>query len=203
MSVETLVVGLLQTNCYLVWDIKTKKTLIIDPGDDADLILNRLKDLNLKPHLLIATHGHFDHVLAITELKLALHIPFLMHQKDLFLINRAAESGQYFTKVLSEPVLPPDGFLKDKQIIKLGNIKFEVIHTPGHTPGGISLYSPGFLFSGDVIFKDGLGRTDLGYASSIQLQKSIDKLLQLSPKTRIYPGHGPSLLISDISGKIV
>lgn len=202
MPAETIVVGQLQTNCYLVWDKKTKKTLIIDPGDDAELIINRIRDLNLKPLLLLATHGHFDHLLAITELRLSLKISFLMHPKDLFLLNRASKTALHFTSIPADLILPPDRFLKDKQVIIFGESELSVIHTPGHTPGGVSFRSSGMIFCGDTLFAQGIGRTDFKYASAPQLQNSISQILEFPPKTRIYPGHGPSLLISNISGKI-
>ena len=87
MEIEKLIVGQLQTNCYLVWDKKTREGIIIDPGDDAEYIISRIKDLEIKPQMILATHGHFDHVLAVLELKLAFKIPFLLHRKDLFLVK--------------------------------------------------------------------------------------------------------------------
>jgi len=195
MRIECLIVGQLQTNCYLVWNQISKKAIIIDPGDDADYILHKIQDLGLKPKLIIATHGHFDHVLAVTELKLAFQIPFLIHQADLFLIRRVSETAKYFTGLKADPFLPPDRFIKEKDQLKFGQEKLKVIETPGHTPGSICLYQKGTLFSGDTLFASGTGRTDFSYASSEELKISLKKLFQLPLKTVVYPGHGQKTTI--------
>jgi len=197
MKIERVIVGQLVTNCYLVWDEESSEAVIIDPGDDADYIIRRVGDFNLFPQFILATHGHFDHVLGVTELKLALNIPFLIHQKDLFLLKRAEKTAKFFTEVGKEPVLPPDKFIKEGDKIVFGKESLKVIETPGHTPGSVSFYSSGFLFSGDLIFAGGVGRTDFAYSSKEKLQKSIKKVLKLPKTTTIYPGHGQSLIIED------
>jgi len=178
-------------------DPQGKDAIIIDPGDDADYIIRKIQDLKLKPQLIIATHGHFDHVLAVPELKLAFQVPFLMHRADLFLLKRSAETSQFFTGVRGDPPLMPDKFIKEGDIIKFGQEKLKVMETPGHTPGSVCLYATGVLFSGDTLFADGVGRTDFSYASSTQLQKSLQKLSHLPPATRVLPGHGPETTIGE------
>ena len=196
MKVETLVVGQLQTNCYIVWDEKSQKAVIIDPADDADYIIRKIQDLQLKPKYILATHGHFDHVLAIPELKLAINIPFFMHQKDLFLLKRSAETAHFFTGVKGDPPLLPDRFLKEGDEIKFGQEKLKVIETPGHSPGGVSFLGRGVVFSGDTLFNKGLGRTDFSYASDQDIKKSIKaKLFKLPDKTIVYTGHGETTTI--------
>ena len=190
MKNKRLVVGQLKTNCYLVWEEKNHQALIIDPGDDADFIIRKIQDFQLAPQAIIATHGHFDHVLAIPELKLAFQIPFFIHEADLFLLSRASQTARYFTGVKADPALASDHFLEDGQIIKLGPEKLKVMTTPGHTPGSVCLYTPGTLFTGDLIFADGVGRTDFHYASSKQLQQSLAKIQSLPGNTRLFPGHG-------------
>lgn len=193
MQVETLIVGQLQTNCYLVYCEKTRRCLIIDSGDDADFIINKIRDLNLKPMAIVVTHGHFDHVLAVTELRLGSNMPFYLHKKDWFLFKRGGETAEYFTDLKGDPAIKPDKFLKEGDWLKFGQEKLKVIETPGHTPGSISLYSgkDGLVFVGDVIFAyGGVGRTDFSYASQGRLGESIEKLLKLPDRTIIYPGHG-------------
>ena len=190
MKIEQVVVGQLQTNCYLVWNEESLEAVIIDPGDDADYIIRRINDFNLSPQFILATHGHFDHVLGVMELKLAFNIPFLIHQKDLFLIKRAGKTAKFFTGKEEEPFLPPDKFIKEGDKIRFGKESLKAIETPGHTPGSVSFYSPGFLFSGDLIFAEGVGRTDFTYSSKQELESSIKKILKLSSHTIIYPGHG-------------
>lgn len=196
MKIERLVVGQLATNCYLVSD-KKNEAIIIDPGDDGDYIIQRILDLKLSPKLIIATHGHFDHVLAVIELKLAFKIPFLIHRLDLFLIKQVQKSAKYFLKIEVYPVVTPDRFLKDGEIIKVGNESLEVLVTPGHTPGSISLLGKGIVFTGDTLFANGVGRTDFSYGSKEALEKSLKKLSRLPGDTLVYPGHGKETTIRE------
>ena len=185
VEVKRLIVGQMHTNCYLVWDEQTLEAAIIDPGDDADYLLNIIKDLGLLPKYIIGTHGHSDHLSALTEIKLALSIPFLLNEKDIFLLNR-----------LSLPSLP-DVLLTPETKINFGSETLKVITTPGHTPGSVSLYFPGLLFSGDTLFYKAVGRTDLLYSSAKDLQSSLKKLFLLPPETRVLPGHGDETTISE------
>ena len=189
MKVNILTVGQLATNCYLVFS--KSDAIIVDPGDDADFIMNKIKDLELSPKLILATHGHFDHVLAVTELKLAFNIPFYIHKNDQFLLKRMAKTAKYFTGFDPGPAPIPDGFLKDGQIIGLGKEKIKAMYTPGHTPGGVSFYSKGVIFVGDLLFNDGsVGRTDLEGGDKKLLDKSIKNIIKLPGITTIYSGHG-------------
>jgi glyoxylase-like metal-dependent hydrolase (beta-lactamase superfamily II) len=199
MEIEKLVVGQLQTNCYLVWEKETQEGVIIDPGDDGEYILNRIKDLEIKPQFILATHGHFDHVLAVLELKLALKIPFLINEKDLFLVKRAVQSAKFFTgeKEGLEPLV--DQFIKEGDIIRFGKKeKLKVVETPGHSPGGVVFESRGVVFSGDALFKDGFGTTQYSYCSYEDLLNSIkNKLFKLQDETMVYPGHGEETTIGE------
>lgn len=197
MKVKTLVVGQLQTNCYLVWDQKSKAAIIIDPGDAADFIFRQIRDLELKPQLIVATHGHFDHILAAKELQLGLKIPFLVHQKDLFLVKRMRSSARHWLGIEVGPPPKMDQFVKEADEIKFGTEKLKVIELPGHSPGGVGFFDrgEGIVFSGDTLFYRGVGRTDFGYASEKDLNASIKKLLQFPPATKVYPGHGQETTI--------
>lgn len=205
-GLRVLPVGQLETNCYLVFDRATLEGLIIDPGDDADYIMRIISDENIKPLKILATHGHFDHLLAATELKLAynlpgkLHkpkaqyqIPLLIHKGDEFLVKRSQKSASHF--LVTEKILPPpriDGFLKEGQKIYFGNYYLEVLETPGHTPGSVCfcLKKEGIIFCGDTIFKDGPGRTDFSYSSREEIKRSLARIGRLPPQTIFYPGHG-------------
>lgn len=182
MQVKILIVGQLQTNCSLVYCEKTREALIIDPGDDADFIIDKIRALDLTPIAIVATHGHFDHTLAAEELRLAFNIPFTMHRTDLCIM-----------KSMKNGLVPKvDKFIKEGDWIKFGQEKLKVLETPGHTPGSISLYSKkgNLIFVGDTIFAyGGVGRTDFSYASSGSLGESIEKILKLPDKTIVYPGH--------------
>jgi hydroxyacylglutathione hydrolase len=201
--VERLEVGQLRTNCYLVYDNESRATLIIDPGDDGDYIIKKIIDLDLKPEKLIATHGHFDHILAVTELKLAFKIPFLMHKKDEFLLKRMKNSAKHFTGIQADPAPKIDEYLAYKKHLHLNKLCFQVIETPGHTPGSIGIYSKEerFLFIGDLIFADGfIGRTDYKYGDAVVQSRSIEKILRLPGDTLVYSGHGKDFRLELFKG---
>lgn len=204
-----LPVGQLQTNCYLVID--EDKCLIVDPGDDADYIQRVIADEEVKPTKIIATHGHFDHILAVTELKLAYKIPFLMHGKDEFLLKRMKSSAAHFSRISSDPPPKIDKYFKegDKLIISHQSLRarghgpeaLTIVHTPGHTPGSISLYSKDstLVFVGDLMFAGGgVGRTDFAYSNHSDLIDSIQKLLKFSSDTIVYSGHGEETTMGNL-----
>jgi len=199
MKIEHLVVGLLATNCYLVWDKESREAIIIDPGDGGDYIINKIQDFELKPKLIVATHGHVDHIMAVTEIKLTFEIPFLMHQGDQFLIKRTKPSARYWFGIEADPPPKVDKFIKEGDLIRFGKEKLKVIETPGHSPGGVALFGkhPTLLFSGDTLFRQGIGRYDFSYASKEDLFASIKKLLKLPDKTKVYPGHGEETTIRE------
>jgi glyoxylase-like metal-dependent hydrolase (beta-lactamase superfamily II) len=199
LKVHNIKVGQLRTNCCLVYIVKTRKALIIDPGDDADYIMRVISDLNLKPAKIIATHGHFDHVLAANELKFAFGIPFLIHKEDKFLIDRVQSTAKRYLGINVSPPPAIDEYLTGKKKLKIGNHKLKIIHTPGHTPGGVSLYCQNSKFAavGDLVFDRGIvGRTDFSYSSKHELQKSVRKICKLPEDTKLLPGHGRSSEVS-------
>ncbi|MEK7064489.1 MAG: MBL fold metallo-hydrolase [Patescibacteria group bacterium] len=195
LSIKTLPVGDLTANCYLVSN--GNKCIIIDPGDDADFITETIANEKLTPIAIVLTHGHFDHVLGCLELKLNFDVPILLHKNDLKLYSSANQSALHWLKKKTLKVPPVDQFIKEGDKIKVGGEVLTVIETPGHTPGSICLYDgTKNLFSGDTIFKDGVGRTDFSYSSPLQLTKSLDKLSKLPKETIVYPGHGESFISS-------
>lgn len=201
IKIRNLQVGQLKTNCYLV--IEDDKCIIIDPGDDADYIQRIIADEGVKPIKIIATHGHFDHILAAAELKLAYRIPFLMHKDDEFLLSRMKSSAMHFSGIKTDSPPKVDEYLHDNKKIPITNHQSLVtIHTPGHTPGSItlSIKKENFAFVGDLIFAEGgISRTDFAYSDTLDLKKSITKILKLSPKTKVYSGHGDETTISELN----
>ncbi|MFH0732972.1 MAG: MBL fold metallo-hydrolase [Candidatus Omnitrophota bacterium] len=174
-TLDKVVVGFLQTNCYLLADAKTKNCAIIDPGADYELIKARLDRKNLKPLFIINTHGHPDHTGANKQFNL----PLYMHKDDAIYLSQK-----------------PDKLLKDAQEIQLDSLLLKVIHTPGHTPGGICILCEDILLSGDTLFESGIGRTDLPYGDEAQILNSIKrKLFTLDGNIKVYPGHGPETTI--------
>ncbi len=202
ITIKILAVGELETNCYLITDRETGDTIIIDPGDDGDFITETVSNEKLKPIAVLLTHGHFDHVLGCLELKLNFGLPIYLNEKDNKLYRGANQSAAHWLKKKTLKVPPIDHFVKEKDEIIFGNGKLVVIETPGHTPGSICLYDgKKNLFTGDTLFKDSIGRTDLSYSRPLQLIKSLDKLKKLPESTIIYPGHGESstLLLSHLT----
>jgi len=205
MVIKTFILGELQTNCYLVYDGTTKQGVIIDPADEANFISEQVLKLKIKPEAIVATHGHFDHILASWELQLAFNIPFLIHKRDIPIVNYMQKSaGWWLKKKIIEKSPEKIKTIKEKDEIKFGKKKLKVVYTPGHSPGGICLYSPSdnLLFSGDTLFANAAGRTDFHYGSPKELASSLKKLSSLPANTTIYPGHGPSSFLKDALKKV-
>ncbi len=198
LKYETLVVGEMATNCYLVWS-EDKSAVVIDPGDEGTEIAQRINELGLKPMAILLTHGHFDHVLGVIDLKLIYQIPVAMGKDDIFLVERAEKSAEYFLKKKMNKIKVKISQISTKEIkeLRLGSEVIEVVKTPGHTPGGVCFYCPeeGWLFDGDMLFAEGQGETTHEYSSKSEMTKSIQKILNFPNGTLILPGHGESFII--------
>jgi glyoxylase-like metal-dependent hydrolase (beta-lactamase superfamily II) len=186
MKYEIVVVGTYDTNCYLVYCEDTRESVIIDPGAEPEKIFGVTAGLDLKPVLVLNTHGHADHIGANLDMIQKYKIPLAIHPADEPLLQ--ADETTY----LGRKSPAPDRFLEDGESISFGRASLRVLHTPGHSPGGVSLAGDGILFSGDTLFNDGVGRTDLPGGSWKDLVNSIkDKILTLDGETIVLPGHGP------------
>lgn len=191
MIIKKLEVGPIMANCFILGCEKTKEAAVIDPGDDADKILMALAKAELKVKYLINTHGHFDHVGANKRMKEATGADIACHPEDEPMLVELSKSAAMFG-LSAENSPPADILLKDGDQIFFGEITLKVIHTPGHSPGGICLYTPGHLFAGDTLFMGSIGRTDLPGGDYDTLISSIKtKLLDLPEDTMVYTGHGP------------
>jgi hydroxyacylglutathione hydrolase len=203
MKIITYPIGELQANCYFL--VQDKDCVIIDAGDSADFILEEISRQNLKVKAIIATHGHFDHVMAVGELQTSLDTPFYISSKDQFLLDRVEETAKYFLGHVPV-VMPIKKSLDIPNELRTKNLELRIIKTPGHTPGSICIYSKedGALFTGDTLFKDAIGRYDFSYSDKKQLFASIKHLIKTLPEeTTIYPGHGdPSSLLGEKSNLI-
>jgi glyoxylase-like metal-dependent hydrolase (beta-lactamase superfamily II) len=192
MILKTLVVGPISANCFIIGDSTTNEGAIIDPGGNARWIVQVVKETGLAIQFIIATHGHFDHNAAVAPLKEALQCDFLLHKDDLPFVKRSKNTAMNWG-ISIDQVPDPDRYVNEGDILKVGGLELEIIHTPGHSPGGISLYikSEGILFSGDTLFFSSIGRTDFDGGSMSQLQNSIrEKLYTLPDNTVVYTGHG-------------
>lgn len=196
-KVEVLIVGPLFSNCYIVWDENVKQGVIIDPGDDAEDILKAVRKLGIKIKYILATHGHFDHVGAVAPLKRELKVEFLAHKDDFFFIEDGENAARRWGVYIEQPP-KPDRFIDDGDKIKIGGFDLEVMHTPGHSPGGISFLYNQMVFGGDTLFQGSIGRTDFRKGSFEDLSKSIKtRLYTLPDNTIVYTGHGPVTTIGD------
>ncbi|MFQ6094376.1 MAG: MBL fold metallo-hydrolase [bacterium] len=195
MILESLVVGDVFTNCYVIGCEDTKDGAIIDPGGSPDRILAVVEKLEMKPKYIINTHGHADHIEANGEVKEATGTQILIHSSDgPMLTDPEKNLSVYFGPAVVSP--PPDRFVTEGEVIEIGRIELKVLHTPGHSPGGISLLGDGCVFTGDALFAGSIGRTDFPGASYNQLIESIrTKLLTLDDPLRLYSGHGPESTI--------
>jgi len=195
MKVEKLVVGEMQANCYLAWDEQSKEAVVIDPGGDADTIVDAISRNSLQVIHIIDTHAHVDHIEANDLIRQKTEASLFIHSADVSLLQ---DLELNLSQMLGREknFLPPTGVLEDKDKLKLKGFDLEVLHTPGHTPGSVCLYGDGRLFSGDTLFAGGVGRTDLPGGNFRKLKDSLEhKILKLSDKVVVYPGHGPNTTI--------
>jgi len=191
---KKLVVGPIASNCYIVGSEATKEGMIIDPGADADEILKKVRGLGLKIKLIVLTHRHPDHVGAAGQVKEATGAEVAAHVEA---AKYLPQSPSYIFESPYQASPYPDRLLKGGDSIDIGDLHFTVLHTPGHTPDGISLMGNGVVFTGDTLFNYGIGRYDLVDGNYQQLMDSIhNKLMVLPDDTRVYPGHGPDTTIS-------
>lgn len=190
--------GTMQVNCYLI--INNRDCIIIDPGDDASFLLEEIVRRRLSLQGILATHGHFDHVMAVGEIQSALGTPLYISEKDDFLLSRMGETARYFLGF--EPYTMPviDKYWLQSTILTLPSISCKVIATPGHTPGSVCFYfeKEQWLFCGDTVFKDGVGRTDFSYSNKNNLEQLIRNLLCLDDSMSVYPGHGDKTTIGEL-----
>ena len=199
MFVKQFTVGMLEVCCYVVSCEQTKEAAIIDPGGDEDLVLGHCRENGLTVTHIINTHGHPDHVCGNARIQQDTGAKIVMHAEDVSYFNDPRIKG--FFAALGLPASPPvDVIVKDGDMITVGNKHLQVIHTPGHTPGGICLYSSPHCFTGDTLFAGAVGRTDFPGGSMRQLIEAItSRLLSLPPETFVWPGHGYGGLQSTIA----
>lgn len=189
MIIKTIVVGPLQVNCFVISDEISKDAIVVDPGDEPEIILDYIADAGLSIAYIVCTHGHFDHVGAVPELKNETDAPVLIHSDEIEIYGAAKDMAAFWGYEL-EPLPDPDVLLNEGDVLKAGNLSFEVIHTPGHSPGGLCLYIPGLVITGDTLFAGSVGRTDFYGGDINKLKMSFRKLMSLPDNTRVLCGHG-------------
>jgi hydroxyacylglutathione hydrolase len=197
LIIRALLVGLIQTNCYVVGDEATRDGAVIDPGGDPEPILAAIEAEGLTIRYILNTHAHFDHMAANQPLLAATGGLLALHPADMELLTTGG-GARWFGLLSSMPTPEPDVELSDGQELTLGGLRIEVLHTPGHSPGHVAFHLPEerVLFSGDALFQHSIGRSDLPGGDTATLIASIrHKLLPLPNETVVYPGHGPATTI--------
>jgi glyoxylase-like metal-dependent hydrolase (beta-lactamase superfamily II) len=196
MIVETVVVGPFGVNCYILGCEQTSGAAIIDPGAEEDDILTKVEEMHLRVESVLITHGHIDHIGGVSGIKERTGARVYMHQADKDLIDIAPLQARLFGLTRPQP-FTVDTFVEDGDTITIGRMTLDVLETPGHSPGGISFSAADSVFSGDALFYESIGRTDLPGGSLDQLARSIKgKLFNLPDNTVVYPGHGPATSIA-------
>ncbi|MBS7640458.1 MAG: MBL fold metallo-hydrolase [Candidatus Bathyarchaeia archaeon] len=196
MRIISLVVGPISTNCYIVACERSGEAIVIDPGfnrSDEGVVLEKIHDLKLSVKCIVNTHGHVDHISGNMKLKRETGASIMIHTYDADMLVDPIRNGSIMMG-LNVVSPPPDIMLQDGDEIKVGELRVKVLHTPGHTPGSISLYieEERVVFTGDTLFAGSIGRTDFPGSSYEKIMLSIrERLLSLPDDTRVYPGHGP------------
>jgi len=193
MIFKRLPTGMLASNCYIIGD--NCEGAVIDPGAKAQDILEMAEQTKLIIKYIILTHSHIDHIISMDEIREKLDAKVFVHKDDATSLPDPWRNGSKLFG-LDKTFKPADVFLKDGDIINIGDLKVEIIHTPGHTPGGICIKVNDNIFTGDTLFRMSIGRTDLGNGDQDDLMNSIkEKLMKLDDKTMVYPGHGTATTI--------
>jgi glyoxylase-like metal-dependent hydrolase (beta-lactamase superfamily II) len=196
IKVKKVVSGVLKENCYLVYDSENLQAVVVDPGEDGEKVIYEIKAYNLKPELLVNTHGHYDHTLSNEQICNEFKIPLAMHKDEVEILmdNKKSLALPNSLKTIKNPEI----LLEDNQEMKLSFTTFIVLHTPGHTKGSICLLFENFLITGDTLFAGTIGRTDLKSGSYDEILKSISKIKKIVPSIIIiYPGHGSSTTLAN------
>ena len=186
LKVHAMALGDYQTNCYIIHEETSKKCCILDPGYDADFILDKLDSLGLTLEAILLTHGHFDHVGAVKELAAETQCDVYIHPEDLSMPPMMTAGPLYYTHTYAEG-----------DQLNLAGLTIGVLHTPGHTPGSVCLVTQNAMFSGDTLFQGSCGRTDLPGGDWATIGKSLARLAALEGNFWVYPGHGPSTTLRD------
>ena len=195
MIIKELTVGPIMANCFILGCEEKKEAAVIDPGDETERILKTLEESGLSAKHIVNTHGHFDHVGGNRKLKAATGADILIHPLDVPMLSNLSASAAAWG-LFAEDSPEPDRTLEESDTVVVGTITLKVIHTPGHTRGGISLFTDGVLFVGDTLFAGSIGRTDFPGGDYDTLITSIqNKLFPLGDDTRVFSGHGPETTI--------
>ncbi len=194
MIFKVISVGPLQANCIILADNGSGKAIVVDPGDEPDRIIGTINALGLTVEIIVCTHGHFDHMGVVGDIKKETGARVALHRDDLELYNGAQDMAALWGHSLDAPP-GPDILLSEGDTLTVGDLNFAVLHSPGHSPGGICLYGGNMVITGDTLFKGSVGRTDFYGGDMEKMKQSFRRLMALPEDTNVLPGHGPATTI--------
>ncbi len=196
MKILTFILGVMPTNCYFLTDEETSETAVVDPAASAETIIKKMKDRNLFLKYIILTHAHFDHMMALEQLRDNMKVPVYVHELDAPAMIYPEQSYMKQFGGVNYVCRPAERLLKDGEILMLGRSEIKIMHTPGHTMGSICILFDSNIITGDTLFRDDIGRYDLYGGDYYQLLQSLKKLAGLEGDFKIFPGHGSTTRLS-------
>jgi glyoxylase-like metal-dependent hydrolase (beta-lactamase superfamily II) len=199
VTVSGLTVGAFQENCYLVVEPESKRAVIVDPGEEASRIIASIEQATVVPEAVWLTHAHLDHIGAVSGIRRRWDIPVYLHPLDEPLYAMASRQAALYGLSYEQPA-PADRTLGDGDVLELGNLRFTVMHAPGHAPGHVVFHGHGVALVGDCLFAGSIGRTDLPMSNPRDLAASLERIVSLPDDTIVYPGHGPATSIGIEAG---
>lgn len=192
MKIDVRTVGAFEENCYLLVDDESRRGVLIDPGDEGDVIVEMVRQAGVTLDAIWLTHAHVDHIGAVAEVRRFAHVPVFLHPLDLPYYTRLSARAAEMYGIPFEQPEGPDRELADGDVVRCGALEFTVMHVPGHAPGLVSFNGHGVAFGGDLLFAGSIGRTDLPLGSPTDMDASLERFATLPDETIVYPGHGPA-----------
>lgn len=194
MKIESVTVGAFQENCYLIVDEDREEAVLVDPGAEPDRIVDLVRRSGATLGAIWLTHAHMDHIGGIAGVQRIWNVPAYLHALDRALYARGEAQAAFYRLPFEQPE-PPDREVVGEETVTVGNLRFHVVHTPGHAPGHVVFHGHGVVFGGDLLFAGSIGRTDLPFAEPALMATSLDRICTLEDSTTVYPGHGPATSI--------
>ena len=196
LDVVAFETGPLQENAYLVIDRVSRDAAMVDPGEDGDRLIEAVEQANVRLRAIWLTHAHFDHVGAVRALRTRFDVPVFLHEKDVPMFEAGPFQAASWGLPFEGDEVPAERFTEG-QGLRLGELSFTVMHTPGHSPGHVTLHGHGISLVGDCLFAGSIGRTDLPMADGPAMARSLERIMALPPETRVLPGHGPATTVGE------